>query len=291
MAQPGQLGIFGFFVVSGYSIAASLERSESGFYRRRFVRIWPLYLGCIAFGLVVSLWAPAGITWPTGGRLPPATTASVVASLVMLQDIVAPAIPIVGQIWSLSPEWWHYGAAPKLQECSTTLLITLIGASFAAFMLISNPPGQGPEGLRWGLSTLTLSWLWVSGFVYRRLDGKPIGIAILLIPSTYALFFGHFTGAPAVHFIVRAVLELRANVDCPPNSRLQLSRRFELPAVPLPHTGHGSFASPGTRASWIMVAGSLLVATAALYGIDYPARSRFRSRGKSRNDVTLAQTG
>ncbi len=36
--------VFGFFLISGFSIAASLDREPHSFYGRRFLRIWPLYL-------------------------------------------------------------------------------------------------------------------------------------------------------------------------------------------------------------------------------------------------------
>lgn len=85
--------VFGFFILSGYSIAASLEQSPTGFYRRRMLRIWPLYLGCIAFGLLVSLRIPNGFIWPTGVNMPPTSAGSIAASLLMLQAIVGPAIP------------------------------------------------------------------------------------------------------------------------------------------------------------------------------------------------------
>ncbi len=270
--------VFGFFVLSGFSIAASLERTPFGFYRRRVLRIWPLYLGCIAFGLLVSLRISHGFTWPTGVKMPPTTQASIVASLLMLQTIFGPSIPIVGQIWSLSPEWWHYMAAPALRRLSTLALTAFLGASFAAFMLIATPSGGGAERLTSGLAMLTLSWLWVTGFLYRRFDGQPIGFAVLIIPSVYALYFGHFTGAPL--FISIFVLLL--------SSEFNLSKRhqricsflgdvsfplylFHIPTMVL-------MLSFGVTGSAAIVIGSLLTSVLALYGIDYESRRRFGSR-------------
>lgn len=273
--------VFGFFIISGYSIAASLEQNPPGFYRRRVLRIWPLYLGCIAFGLLVLLRIPHGFTWPAGVRMPPTTAASIAASLLMMQSIVSPAIPIVGQIWSLSPEWWHYMAAPVLRRLSTPALIAVLGASFAAFMLISTPPGGGAERFTWGLAMLTLSWLWVTGFLYHRFDRQPVGFAVLVIPSVYALYFGHFTGAPL--FISLFVLVL--------SREFQLSERLQRACLFL---GDVSFPlylfhiptmvlllSLGVKGSAAMVIGSLLASVLALYGIDYPSRRHFHSRPDS----------
>ena len=46
LLNPGS-AVFGFFILSGYSIAASLDRDVSDFYRRRIVRIWPLYIATL----------------------------------------------------------------------------------------------------------------------------------------------------------------------------------------------------------------------------------------------------
>src|SRR6516225_10531904 len=50
----GKAAVIGFLLVSGYSIAASLERSGRGFYRRRFLRIYPPYLAALVFAAVLQ---------------------------------------------------------------------------------------------------------------------------------------------------------------------------------------------------------------------------------------------
>jgi peptidoglycan/LPS O-acetylase OafA/YrhL len=271
--------VYGFFILSGYSIAASLEGDCTGFYRRRWVRIWPLYLACIAFGLLVAMRIPQGMIWPTGeGRLHSAGLASIVASLLMLQTVVAGAIPIVGQIWSLSPEWWLYMVGPRLRKLSNFALLGLVTISFLAFMNIPTPRGSGPEGFEHGLALLTLSWLWLTGFVYRRFERTPVGAAILILPSGFALFFGHFTGAPLFisiftlllmgEFKVRErhlrICNLLGDISYP----LYL---FHIPVMVL-------LLTLGVKATAPMVIASLAFSLAALYGIDYPSRSYFHTR-------------
>ena len=272
--------VFGFFILSGYGIAASLEQRAAGYYRRRFVRIWPLYLTCIAFGLLVSLRLPHGIFWPTGHFFPPATLSSIICSLLMLQTIVTYSIPIAGQIWSLSPEWWHYMLAPVLTKLSTLTLLTLLLLSFEAFMAIAPPAGGGPEGFTHGLSFITLSWLWVTGFTYRRLDRRPAGAALLAIPSVLALFFGHFTGLPLFIsiFVLMVSREFKIAKECRRifNYLGDLSfplYLFHMPVMAL-------MLSLGARSTPPMITAALLVSIAALHGIDYPARVFFRTRQK-----------
>jgi len=55
------VAVIGFLVVSGFSIAASYEKSPAGFYARRVLRILPLYVLAIA--------AAAFCTTPFGGKV------------------------------------------------------------------------------------------------------------------------------------------------------------------------------------------------------------------------------
>src|ERR1700677_1632377 len=55
--DPGQYGVFVFFLVSGYIVPASLERKGSirGFWVSRLFRLYPLYL--VAVAAMIVLWA------------------------------------------------------------------------------------------------------------------------------------------------------------------------------------------------------------------------------------------
>jgi peptidoglycan/LPS O-acetylase OafA/YrhL len=58
--DPGQYGVFVFFLVSGYIVPASLERRGSvrGFWVSRVFRLYPLYL--FALSAMIVLWAASG---------------------------------------------------------------------------------------------------------------------------------------------------------------------------------------------------------------------------------------
>ena len=269
--------VFGFFIISGYSIAASLENNLVGFYRRRVLRIWPLYLGCLVFGLFVSLRIPHGFNWPAGTALPPASPLSIIASFLMLQTLVASAIPIVGQIWSLSPEWWHYMVAPILRRAPTLVLLVLLGASFTAFILVPAPSGSGAEQMKYGLSLLTLSWLWMTGFVYRRFDGQLVGLGILVIPSLCALYFGHFTGAPLFATILVMLLNGKVDVSKRWRDLLLLLGDLSFPLYLFHIPTMVLLLTFGLHGSAWMVGGSFLASAAALFLIDYPCRRYFRT--------------
>src|SRR3984885_9568126 len=102
--DPGQYGVFVFFLVSGYIVPASLERKGSirGFWVSRVFRLYPLYL--VAVGAMVVLWA-SGIG-SLSGMNSDAVTSSF-ADVFMLQSVLwAPTVPNV--VWSLAYELVFY---------------------------------------------------------------------------------------------------------------------------------------------------------------------------------------
>jgi peptidoglycan/LPS O-acetylase OafA/YrhL len=163
-----------------------------------------------------------------------------------------------------------------------------VAISFLAFLNIPTPRGSGPEGFEHGLALLTLSWLWLTGFVYRRFERTPLGAAILIFPSGFALFFGYFTGAPLFISIFTLLLVGEFKLG-------QRHRRFcnllgdlsyplylfHIPTIVL-------LLTVGVTATAPMVVASFVVSLAVLYGIDYPSRSYFNRRTAARQLVRAA---
>jgi peptidoglycan/LPS O-acetylase OafA/YrhL len=279
--NPGS-AVFGFFILSGFSIAASLGRDSEGFYKRRFQRIMPLYCGCIAFGLIVAHFlAPQGYTWPRGIYVPHASAYTIIVSLLMLQTFFGNPIAIVGPIWSLSAEWWHYMIAPALERLSNAALAIWIAVSFIAFLTILPPPGHGIDFLQHGRVFLTSSWLWITGFLYYRMRGTPPGFLVLAVPSTFALSLGHFTGAPL--FISIFVLIASAGIRIPERLRRPLNFLGDYSyALYLFHIP--TFVAAlvlGLNRSILQLGAAFGVSLAALYLIDYPSRTLSRRRRRA----------
>jgi peptidoglycan/LPS O-acetylase OafA/YrhL len=49
------VAVLGFLLISGFSIAASLNASPKGYYFRRFIRIFPLYIFSISISVLIPL--------------------------------------------------------------------------------------------------------------------------------------------------------------------------------------------------------------------------------------------
>jgi peptidoglycan/LPS O-acetylase OafA/YrhL len=102
--DPGEYGVFVFFIISGYIVPASLERKGSvrTFWVSRIFRLYPLYL--LAVGLALVLYAVhfGGLR---GEGADPET--SILSQMLMMSNVLAGEnLPNV--VWSLSYEMIFY---------------------------------------------------------------------------------------------------------------------------------------------------------------------------------------
>jgi peptidoglycan/LPS O-acetylase OafA/YrhL len=110
--DPGQYGVFVFFLVSGYIVPASLERKGSmrGFWVGRLFRLYPMYLLAIVVALLVGT---HGLGDPEGAlgtfrvvTYDPVT--SIAAWLAMVPDLLVPQINLPDVTWTLAFEMVFY---------------------------------------------------------------------------------------------------------------------------------------------------------------------------------------
>ena len=102
--DPGNYGVFVFFIISGYIVPASLERKGSvrTFWVSRLFRLYPLYL--LAVGIAVALYLLHFGSLRGEGSDP---TASVLSQLLMMSNVLGGEnLPNV--VWSLSYEMVFY---------------------------------------------------------------------------------------------------------------------------------------------------------------------------------------
>jgi peptidoglycan/LPS O-acetylase OafA/YrhL len=102
--DPGNYGVFVFFIISGYIVPASLERKGSvrTFWVSRLFRLYPLYL--LAVGIAVALYL-VHFGSIRGENSDP--TASILSQLLMMSNVLGGEnLPNV--VWSLSYEMVFY---------------------------------------------------------------------------------------------------------------------------------------------------------------------------------------
>jgi peptidoglycan/LPS O-acetylase OafA/YrhL len=105
--DPGMAGVLVFFLVSGYIVPASLERTGSlrRFWISRVFRIYPLLLAALGILLLLKLTGVPELSGGLGTAYDPVTTA--VAHLTMLQDLLAMPNALT-VLWTLSYEMTFY---------------------------------------------------------------------------------------------------------------------------------------------------------------------------------------
>ncbi len=212
----GKAAVIGFLLVSGFSIASSLERNESGFYRRRLLRIYPLYFFAILFAWWLE-WVFHGVMLLPGRELHALGTTTAIGNLLLLQTFVVKPIQFDGPVWSLSIEMLFYLLAPWFARLDRRFLLGLIAISALSF--------AAPKHTDWGIAYLVFSkfnalsylWCWLLGFLLWRnrsrlvLATVTLGIPLVLFAEATPERFA------VVTYILSAALLLTAHKITVPN--------------------------------------------------------------------------
>ena len=183
--------VLSFLVVSGFSIAHSLSRRSDQFYRRRFLRIYPLY--------AISLIVPLSVQAMRGHLLPNATSAGVM-NLFFLQNFLCWPSDLNPALWTLAVEAACYLFAPAMAKASTMQLLCVAGLSALGFVIYPRVhPGTYYMFLPHGHAFYMLSWAWLAGFIYHRHRHEPLApvaltLAIFSIMSVNSLFTDKYYG-------------------------------------------------------------------------------------------------
>jgi peptidoglycan/LPS O-acetylase OafA/YrhL len=275
----GKAAVVGFLLISGYSIGAALERSPEGFYRRRFLRIYPLYIVAIAFAALLQ-----AVPYPSDLELPGIVGSdrgwgTALGNALLLQTFVVRPIAFNGPVWSLAIEAFFYALAPFFFRMRVGWLIALSLASMVFYEL--------PRHDDWGFVYLALSkfnaakylWCWLLGFALR-LHPSPLVLGISVLGSLH-LVLGPYTPEPlslATYLISLGAILAATRVRLPSSLRSVAAYLGDL-SYPL-YLFHFPvclllFIHFGIRSAGVFLAASMLVTVAALHGVDGFLKPRF----------------
>ena len=182
----GKSAVIGFLLVSGFSIASSLERDETGFYRRRLLRIYPLYFFAILFACVLELASGGELRLP-GKILNSSGLVTTAGNLLLLQTFIVKPIQFDGPVWSLSVEVFFYLLAPLFVLLGRRTLLVIIVVSALSFI--------APKHADWGIAywaftrfnALNYLWCWLLGFLLWN-DRRPLIVCSAAIGVPMVLF-------------------------------------------------------------------------------------------------------
>jgi peptidoglycan/LPS O-acetylase OafA/YrhL len=271
--------VFCFLVISGFSIAHSITVAPRGYFRRRMIRIYPLYFFSVLLALLPFLFTPSPIR-TLGGvfELPQAGT--IVGNLVLLQAFAVHPIESNAPLWTLAVEVCCYLLAPLFVRTPRIVLLAIIAISAMAYAAFPKLHLGFYSSLLFGMPLLFMIWAWLAGFVlyFHRAD-RRYWIAILclgtLLFSTNRAFmtrFSIFTYVASVALILfsdgirlpRYVLRLL-------NYGGELSYPvyiFHVPVLLL------CYAVLGVRSSLVLVGAVLLCSAFFYHVVDQPIRRR-----------------
>lgn len=195
----GRAGVFAFFIVSGFVIPFSLERSNDlrKFWINRFFRLYPLYWVSLLAACVVYALLPLSVksSMPFVQRLP----GSLEANATMLQDALREP-HAVGAYWTLTFELFFY---VLLSVLFAMRLNRYTGWLLSAFTLFFGAVAVGayrPGGTTLFYAVFATGTFFFGTWVYRYWSGtvkRPVfgwvGGAFLLSAALAALqaFFLH----------------------------------------------------------------------------------------------------
>jgi peptidoglycan/LPS O-acetylase OafA/YrhL len=207
--DPGQYGVFVFFLVSGYIVPASLERKGSvrSFWVSRVFRLYPLYL--FAVGAMIVLWATG--LGSLSGMDSDAVTSSF-ADVFMLQSVLwAPTVPNV--VWSLAYEMVFYLLITALflggmhQRSSRYALV--FGVAAVALGGVLRPGSLSYDLLSPGVVVAITDSLILIGLVLTlagRGRFRGVGAALAAVTGLLVIVFNSGYAAPWETFTIFALM-------------------------------------------------------------------------------------
>jgi peptidoglycan/LPS O-acetylase OafA/YrhL len=167
--SSGRFAVYGFLIVSGFSIAHSLSTDKKNYLQRRVWRIYPVWITSIVIGFI------------TIARHDPVL--NIVGSVLMLQGILTPVMCTLGSSWTLAGEWWMYMIAPLLTVKRAALAsIIFLATAAVGFAFVTHPIYP-----KWSSTMLMVPCLWISGYLlYKR---QTWAVAIIGLFTAASCFF------------------------------------------------------------------------------------------------------
>ncbi len=203
--------VYCFLVISGYSIAHSIHNNPIGYYRRRLLRIYPLYACAILVALVPFL-----IHGPTidtlGGTIDRPSLGNIAGNLGFLQGFFARPLTSNRPLWTIGVEVFCYLLAPLFVRMTSWQLLALTAISACSFIAHARLQLEFFSRYIYGLPALFLIWAWLGGFLLYRHRANPLyrilllslGVLLLCLNPTYNTKYSFFTYVGAISVVIFA---------------------------------------------------------------------------------------
>jgi peptidoglycan/LPS O-acetylase OafA/YrhL len=256
-----------FLLISGYSIAHSYNRQSAGFYRRRFWRIYPVYLFCL--GLCAISFLPDWKTFAApGGNVDLPPRIEWLNHALFGQGFWSYGMFCFAPSWSLSIEVFFYLLTPLFARCRSWVLIGLILVSAALHFVCQVYNFDPVGGRKYGFAALVVCWAWLAGFIYyRHSSSRKAKSMLFALPAV--LSPGPSTVATACGLLFWNRVRLSAWLQACLHFSGEVSYPLYLVHCPVFWLIYRNFHS---SAAWVYVVGCLLAACLVHLLIEWPIR-------------------
>jgi peptidoglycan/LPS O-acetylase OafA/YrhL len=179
LSQSGLVAVVCFFAISGFSIHHSIKTRPSGYYRRRFWRIFPIHITAVT--LALAGYAVFGHIFDGHGREYPIPGAfQWLQYYLLIQVFFYPSyIDVLFPMWSLSIEAVYYAIAPAITFLTNRALLIFVAASGVAFLFwrFIDEAALAP----YGLELVAFAWAWLAGWIAYALPRNWIAAGLSII--------------------------------------------------------------------------------------------------------------
>ena len=178
--------VIALLLLSGYATANSIANNPEGFYKRRFLRIYPLYFCAIVLSLLPFLIFGSKIETLHSKAIELPTIVSIVEHLTLLQGLAFGTFTSNLPLWPLGILAPCYLLTPILHRLSDRIIILAIAISGSLYVAVPffyklffhKALPYYPE-LGYELPFFLFAWAWLLGFLYFRKQNTKAGIIVL----------------------------------------------------------------------------------------------------------------
>lgn len=184
----GFMAVFGFFVISGFSVAASFQRDQVHFYYRRALRILPLYILITTASAILPIFHPGGLTLMQA-TIPETSFTNLFLNLCFMQGFLTISLETNPVVWTLAIEVFFYGVTPWIAGLSNRALLALIIGSVLAYINSDSLVSANAQSMLLGEGMILTGWTWLIGFWIQRAGNNSTFIGFMI--GVFAITLNH----------------------------------------------------------------------------------------------------
>ncbi|AWG22198.1 hypothetical protein FFWV33_12075 [Flavobacterium faecale] len=202
--------VMAFLLISGISIGYSYDKNKKGFFRRRLIRIYPLYFIAVLFGVVLQYYLNSPFELPNTTMVPAGYLTSI-ANFLLLQGIIAITIPFNGPLWSIGVEFLLYLMVPFLSHLRLRYLVVITLISMIAIIFFNH-------SYLYGYTTLLWAWPFIIGLIIT-VKKQPsyafilLGLSLLVVNFQNEVFRDNLSVVTASVSIIICLLAMYAKLN------------------------------------------------------------------------------